>query len=55
MTDIQVALTFFIIIAWSSIRSKILKSRFIPKWLDISLAGLCSILALYAFYDTFLK
>ena len=55
MADEQVALLFFITIAWASGRQTILKYKPIPKWLDISIAVVCVIFTIYAAYDTFIN
>ena len=53
MADEQVALLFFIIIAWSFGRQVILKYKPIPKWLDVSIAVVFLILTVYTAYDTY--
>ena len=55
MADEQVALLFFITIAWAFSRQTILKYKPIPKWLDISIALVCVIFTIYAAYDTFIN
>ena len=55
MSDEQVALLFFIIIAWSFGRQVILKYKPIPKWLDVSIAVVFVIFTMYAAYDTIIN
>ena len=55
MSDEQVALLFFIIIAWSFGRQVILKYKPIPKWLDVSIAVVFVIFTMYVAYDTFIN
>ena len=55
MTDEQVALLVFIIIAWSFGRKMILKYKPIPKWFDASIAVVFLIFTMYAAYDTFIN
>ena len=55
MADEQVALLFFIIMAWSFGREIILKYKPIPKWLDVSIAVFFLIFTIYAAYDTFIN
>ena len=55
MADEQVALLFFIIIAWSFGRKMILKYKPIPKWLDVSIAVVFVIFTMYAAFDTFIN
>ena len=55
MADEQVALLVFIIIDWSFGIKMILKYKPIPKWLDVSIAVVFVIFAMYAAYDTFIN
>ena len=55
MENIEVALFTLIIITWLFSRQMILKYKPIPKWLDVSIAVVFVIFAMYAAYDTFIN
>jgi hypothetical protein len=54
MEGIEVALFVLIITTWFFSRQMILKYKPIPKWLDISIAIVFSIVTMYVVYDTFM-
>ena len=55
MTNDQVVLLQFIIIAWLLGRPMVIKYKPIPRWLDIFIALIIVTFTLFAAYDTFIN